>query len=218
MANDSLTDHDYDGIREFDNPTPGWWHLIFWLTIAFSFSYFVYYHLGPSGRTLDAGYQAAVAENLRLRFSEIGELMPDEATLLQYMGQPEWLAVGQSTYVANCKSCHAEDGSGQVGPNLTDDHYKNVKNLTDLVAVILNGAAGQNMPAWRSRLHPNEIVLVSAYVANFRGKNLPGPRGQEGQIIPAWPAAAARSSDGADKKDAGGSGAAPAPAEKGAAS
>ena len=218
MANDNLTDHEYDGIREFDNPTPGWWHLIFWLTIAFSFSYFVYYQLGPSGRTLDASYQAAVAENLRLRFSEIGELMPDESTLLQYMGKPEWLAVGQSTYVANCKSCHAEDGSGQVGPNLTDDHYKNVKSLTDLVAVILNGAAGQNMPAWRSRLHPNEIVLVSAYVANFRGKNLPGPRGQEGQIIPAWPTAAAGSSDGADKKDAGGSGTAPAPAEKGAAS
>ena len=47
------------------------------------------------------------------------------------------------------------------------------------------------MPAWRNRLHPNEIVLVSAYVANMRGKNLPGPRGAEGEVIPPWPDAPA---------------------------
>lgn len=199
MPNDSLTDHEYDGIREFDNPTPGWWHLIFWATIAFSVSYFAYYHLGPSGRTLDARYQAAVAGNLRLRFAEIGELLPDETTLLEYMDKPEWLAVGQATYVANCKSCHAEDGSGLVGPNLTDDHYKSVKSLNDLVAVILNGAAGGNMPAWRNRLHPNELVLVAAYVANMRGKDLPSPRGQEGQMIPPWPAMPAAAGDNASR-------------------
>jgi cytochrome c oxidase cbb3-type subunit 3 len=43
------------------------------------------------------------------------------------------------------------------------------------------------MPAWKTRLHPNEIVLVAAYVASLRGKNLPGPRGPEGEKIPPWP-------------------------------
>ena len=29
-------DHCYDGIQEYDNPTPGWWWMLFWVTILFS--------------------------------------------------------------------------------------------------------------------------------------------------------------------------------------
>ena len=36
MAHDQLLDHEYDGIQEYDNPCPGWWHAIFWLTVLFS--------------------------------------------------------------------------------------------------------------------------------------------------------------------------------------
>jgi len=50
-------------------------------------------------------------------------------------------------YKTHCKSCHAADGSGLVGPNLTDDHYKNVKQLIDVARVIENGAANGSMPA-----------------------------------------------------------------------
>ncbi|MFN7337509.1 MAG: cbb3-type cytochrome c oxidase N-terminal domain-containing protein, partial [bacterium] len=28
-----ILDHEYDGIREFDNPTPGWWHAIFFASV-----------------------------------------------------------------------------------------------------------------------------------------------------------------------------------------
>ena len=77
-----------------------------------------------------------------------------------------------------------------MGPNLTDDHYKNVKKIEDIAKVIQNGAANGAMPAWRNRLsHINKIVLVAAYVAKMRGKNLSGPRPDpEGELIPPWPA------------------------------
>jgi cytochrome c oxidase cbb3-type subunit 3 len=107
------------------------------------------------------------------------------------MDQPDWLAVGETVFAAQCKSCHGADGSGLVGPNLTDDSYKNVETLVDVARVVEQGAANGSMPSWRNRLHPNEVVLVSAYVANMRGKNLPGPRGAEGKVIPPWPEAAA---------------------------
>src|SRR5690554_8074002 len=36
--------HDYDGIQEYDNPMPGWWLAIFYITIAWS----VFYVIGIS--------------------------------------------------------------------------------------------------------------------------------------------------------------------------
>ena len=75
-----------------------------------------------------------------------------------------------SVFLTNCQSCHGPDGSGVVGPNLTDDYYKNVKKITDIAEVIKNGAAGGSMPAWKTRLHPNEVILMAAYVAGLRGR------------------------------------------------
>ena len=59
-----------------------------------------------------------------------------------------------------------------VGPNLTDDYYRNVKKITDIPDVIRDGGANGSMPAWRTRLHPNEIVLMAAYVAGLREKTI----------------------------------------------
>jgi cytochrome c oxidase cbb3-type subunit III len=197
-----LLDHEYDGIREYDNPCPGWWRWLFFLTFVFSAVYFFYFHIGHVGITVEKSHQNAQNEELRQRFAAIGELKPDEATLLAYMRQPEWLQVGAATYGQFCKSCHGEEGRGLVGPNMTDDYYKNIKQLSDLPKVVADGAANGSMPAWKARLHPNEIVLVSAYLATLRGKNLTGPRGQEGNAIPPWPSSAAAGATAAAGGDA----------------
>ncbi len=188
-AQDVLREHAYDGIQEFDNPTPGWWTYIFIGTIFFSVVYYAYFHSGVAGRSVADRYQTAVAENLRLQFAEIGELKPDTATLLKFMKDPKWLTVGEIVFKGNCINCHGANASGSVGPNLTDDHWKNVKKLDDIPDVIRNGAANGAMPSWKNRLHPNEVVLAACYVASLRGQNLPGPRGAEGELIPPWPVA-----------------------------
>ena len=200
---DALLDHEYDGIREYDNPTPAWWHAIFLGTIAFSVLYFVFFHIGPSagtnGWTPEEALEEATADNLKLQFKDLGDLQVDEPTVLKYMNEPDWLAIGAAVFKTNCKSCHGADGSGLVGPNLTDEYYKNVKQLIDVAHVIENGAANGSMPAWKNRLHPNETVMVSAYVAKLRGQNLTGPRGTEGSAIPPWPAVPATAAP-AEKK------------------
>lgn len=184
---DVVRDHEYDGIQEYDNPTPGWWNFIFFATFVFSIWYFLYYHASTISTSVAQGFENDVTEDLKKRFSTIGDLKPDEPTLLKYMANAEWKSVGASVFKTNCVSCHGPDAAGQIGPNLTDDYWKNVRQLADIPKVIASGAAAGAMPAWKTRLHPNEIVLVAAYVASLRGKNLPGPRGPEGAIIPPWP-------------------------------
>jgi len=41
---DVVRDHEYDGIKEFDNPTPGWCNFIIFATFVFSIWYFPYHH------------------------------------------------------------------------------------------------------------------------------------------------------------------------------
>jgi cytochrome c oxidase cbb3-type subunit 3 len=188
LPNDELTGHSYDGIQEFDNPLPGWWKWLFVASIVMSPPYWAYYHFGTEGRAVTDQYEMALADNARLQFAEVGELNGDAATLVKYMNEKSWLSFGKSVYQTNCISCHKADGSGLVGPNLTDDHYKNVKQIEDIVNVIINGAGGAAMPAWKNRLSQNEIVLVSAYVASLRGQPTgSSARPAEGNVIPPWP-------------------------------
>ncbi len=187
-----FTDHVYDGIQEYDNPLPGWWSALFAGSFVFAFFYFVYYYMGE-GPSREEEYDGQAAEVMNLRFAEIGELTPDRATILEYMNKPEWLAAGRATFNANCVSCHGKNAEGNVGPNLTDDSWKNVTNVEDIARVIANGAANGSMPAWRNRLsHVNQIVLTAAYVASLRGSKPAGGKAPEGAVVAPWGAAPAQ--------------------------
>jgi len=183
---DILREHEYDGIQEYDNPTPGWWNLILIGTFVFSIVYFLYFHMSTISKSVAAVFVEDVAADVKLRFAEIGELKPDAATIVAYTTKAEWVSYGGSVFKAQCVSCHGTEGAGVVGPNLTDNVYKNVKKVEDLARVVSDGAGNGAMPAWKTKLHPNDIVLVSAYVATLRGKNIAG-RAAEGDAIPPWP-------------------------------
>lgn len=198
-SNEPKAIHSYDGIQEFDNPTPGWWDLIFVATLVFGPLYAIWFHAPRENRNLAAQYEANLAANMRLQFGEIGELVADEPTILKYMQEDEWLKVGASTFATNCVSCHGREGEGISGPNLTDDEYIHVKQVADIASVVANGAKNGAMPAWANRLHPNEVVLVSSYVASLRGKNLDSKYGGEkGKAIAPWPAPPAAADSSAE--------------------
>ena len=180
--------HSYDGIQEYDNPLPGWWKSLFWITIAFCPLYLMYFHSGAAGRSVDDMYQASATENSRIQYGRIGELAGDQATMIKYLMEPEWVGVGRSIFKANCVSCHGADGGGNVGPNLCDENFKHVKVMPDIVKVINDGVAGGAMPAWGSRFsHKNDAILVSVYVASLRGSKPATAKAPDGSPIPAWP-------------------------------
>lgn len=183
-----LMAHEYDGIREYDNPTPGWWHAIFLGSILFSMFYVTYWHFSPLASTIHQDWDREQLADFKRIFGKVGELQSDQATILKMMGDQQMLNVAQSLFVGNCAVCHGKDGGGINGVNLTDDSYKNVKNIEDIFTTISKGANLGAMPAWEQKLSKNERVILSSYVATLRGKNVPG-RAPEGDKIPAWPTA-----------------------------
>lgn len=189
-----VMDHEYDGIQEFDNPTPSWWHGIFFATVLFSLFYYAYYEGNPDAGTVQSNWKAAQVADFKRTFGTLGELKPDEATLLKMMSDSKMMEVAKGIYLGNCAACHGRDASGLGGsvcPNLTDNAWKNVKTLPDVYTVITKGANNGAMPAWENRLSVNERVILAAYIATLRAHPLPG-RAPEGVEIPPWPAAAAK--------------------------
>ena len=179
-----ILDHDYDGIQEYDNPLPGWWKALFWVSILICVPYALYYH-GAEGRSIEDDYEAEVAAFAAQLIATYGELAPDAETMLRFVDDEVAMAGMASQFRAKCAQCHRADGSGNVGPNLTDDRYVHVKKVEDLFTIISNGVVIKGMPAWRDQLSDTQRVLMAAYVASMRGQNLPG-KAAEGEAIPEW--------------------------------
>jgi len=187
---DNLTGHEYDGIQEYDNPTPGWWIWLFVASVIFAAFYFVYYHSQQPNRSIYDSYADDTAANLKKKLDALGFKDPTitQDHMLEWMANKDYVDYGRSVFKQNCTSCHGENGEGKVGPNLTDEYFKNIKTLTDVPRVISNGAANGKMPAWQS-LGPVDVALVGSYVATMRGKNLPSaitPAAYGDKIDP-WP-------------------------------
>ena len=71
---DRELDHDYDGIKEYDNPLPNWWLVTFLGTVIFAFIYWVHYEIG-GGPTLQQELDAAMKNGDRHKLREITHRM-----------------------------------------------------------------------------------------------------------------------------------------------
>ena len=189
-ATENLTGHNYDGIQELDNPTPGWWTWIFVLTFVWGVIYIIVAFAGGDELSPEAFYKHDLIEALKAQYGQLGDVKSDTPTLVRLMNDEKWNRVGASIFQSNCISCHGVDASGVAGPNLTDNVYIHVKQISDIPDVVTNGRKNGAMPAWKDRLLPVERVLVSAYVASLRGQNKPsiGNRPPEGTTPDPWPA------------------------------
>ena len=182
-----LTGHNYDGIQEYDNPTPAWWIWVFIASVFFAVCYMFLTLVAAGGLSPEAEYERAAVANLKKQFGEIGTLEPDAVTIVKYINDPKWIQVGATVFKANCVTCHGLNAEGNSGPNLTDDSFIHIKSIEDIATIIKDGAKAGAMPAWGTRLHPNEVVLVSSYVASLRGTNATSGKAAEGEVPAPWP-------------------------------
>ena len=186
---EELLSHNYDGIQEYDNPVPGWWHMIFLGSIVFAVLYVVVVHMTGMVPPREVRLANKIAAAEEAQFGKLREMPMDETKLLTIQGNEAWLATGESIFNGTCTVCHGKQAQGiaGLGLNLTDDKYVYIKKMTDIVDLVTNGTPNKKMPA-QDKLNPNEVAMVAAYVATLRGKNIPGPEGtDQGEVIPPFP-------------------------------
>lgn len=177
---DELTDHEYDGIKEFDNDLPPWWVYLFYLTIVFGIIYLLNYHVFKTAPLQTEEYQREMARAERQKAAY--EASTAGSIEVAFMTASSDLEAGKGIYNANCLACHGANGEGGVGPNLTDDYYIHGNKIEDYVRVITYGVAEKGMIPWEKSLSKKQIIQVSSYIQSMYGTNPANAKEPQGDL------------------------------------
>lgn len=191
MANerDELLDHDYDGIREYNNPLPGWWLWLFYGSILFAVIYFPYFAAG-FGLSSSQEYQEelAMAPKPPAAAAAPAGGAPGAAAApamgKSLQGDAAAVAAGKDIFLANCLPCHGAQAQGGIGPNLTDAYWLHGNTYAEIVHTITEGVPAKGMISWKAILNPEKILQVAAFVDSLRGSNPPNPKPPQGEKYP----------------------------------
>jgi len=199
------TGHEWDGIRELDNPLPNWWRWIFYASIVWAFGYWIAYPawplinshtkglLGYSSR-IDVDQEMAQAKDRqKVHLAKLAQ-----ASLEDIRTDPELLefalAGGRSAFNVNCSQCHGSGAQGFMGyPNLNDDEWLWGGTIKDIHFTISHGirntadddARTSTMPAFLKdeTLDKRQISDVAEYVLSLSGSPHDAAAAQRGKPL-----------------------------------
>lgn len=185
---DKVLDHDYDGIQEYDNPLPRWWLMLFYGCIVFAVVYVPYYHFGP-GPLMKEEYAAEMAaanaqKEAHAKAEAKAEAKAPKVDWAKFEGDQARVSAGKAVFATRCAACHLADGGGSVGPNLTDNHWKNGRgDMPSIVKIIKKGVPGTAMVAWESQLSKDEVINSAVFIRSLKGTKPAVAKAPEGKLI-----------------------------------
>ncbi len=185
----ATTGHEWDGIKELDNPMPRWWLWTFYATIVFAIGYTIAFPAWPliSGPTSGllgwssrddfwAESQQIASERqgiiAQINEKDVHAILADE-NLRQFA-----VAGGAAAFRVNCVQCHGAGAQGAPGyPNLNDDDWLWGGSVDDILTTIRHGVRSTNdaetrvseMPAFADVLEPQQVREVAAFVVSLSG-------------------------------------------------
>lgn len=180
---DVQLDHEYDGIGELNNALPPWWLYGFYITIAFAAIYMYRYHIGKTAPLQVEELRIAEAE-AKLQAEAYAKTQADKVdeNTIEYKADPALIASGKAIFEANCVACHAKDGGGNNGPNLTDDYWKHGGSIKDIFKTIKMGVPQMGMIAWGQTKTPKEIAALATFVKSLKGSKPADPKPPYGTL------------------------------------
>ena len=219
----ATTGHEWDGIRELDNPMPRWWLWTFYATIIWAIGYVIAYPAIPliNGATPGLLGYSSRAEVV----AELAEAQIAQGTLLEKVAatpldeiasDPELLqfaiAGGSSAFKVNCAQCHGSGAAGSAGyPNLNDDDWLWGGTIDEIYLTIAHGIRYEGdddtryseMPAFGDMLETTQINEVAAYVVSLSDTPRDPAMVEPGKVIYAENCAACHGDDGEGITDFG---------------
>ncbi len=180
---DIMMDHDYDGIRELDNSLPPWWKYGFYVTIVFAIIYLYRFHVSGTGPSSHDEFVAEMqkAEEEKAAYLAKSANNVDENTV-KLLTDASDLAAGQQIFQTVCFACHAKDGGGGVGPNLTDDYWLHGGSIKDVFKSIKYGWQDKGMKSWKDDYSPKQIAQLASYVKSLHGTKPAAPKDKQGEL------------------------------------
>lgn len=180
-AEPALLDHEYDGIKEYDNPMPAWWVRIFWASFFFAIAYAFHYHVSPNGVSVADAYEADMAQARAIEAKRsLGEAVT-EAGLQKLALDPALMKDARAIFTQRCTPCHGEHGQGVIGPNLTDAYWLHGSAPLDIYKTVSEGVPAKGMPAWKMQLTPIQTRELAAFVSTLSQNPVPG-KAPEGEL------------------------------------
>ena len=177
-----IMEHEFDGIYELDNPTPSWFMVLFYSTIAFAVCYLLIYHVFGFGQLQYAEYQTemATANKEKSIFLAKSANNIDESSV-KLNTDAETISGGKAIFIANCSPCHGAAGQGVVGPNLTDEYWLHGGSIGNVFKTIKYGVTDKGMPNWDKQLSPKQLSDVANYVKSIHDTHPPGAKAPQGE-------------------------------------
>jgi cytochrome c oxidase cbb3-type subunit 3 len=178
--------HELDGIKEYDNPMPGWLMAIWWGSLLFAAGYLMFYALSFGEGTMEAEYRAQTQDALlasQAYFDAHPLVPPSPAQLLAGARDKAVLDVAAARFARSCASCHGDRAQGLIGPNLTDDRWIHGGNVEQIFQTVAKGWPSKGMPPWGRTLKPEELAALVSYVRSLQGSAPPNPRPAEGDPV-----------------------------------
>lgn len=177
-------DHDYDNIRELDNKLPPWWIYGFYITIIFAGIYLWRYHVSHTAPLSHEELQIELAraeEEKAIRLQKSGGGI-DENTVKLLTAAAD-IEAGKKIFTATCAPCHAADGGGIVGPNLTDEYWLHGGSVKDVFKTIKYGVPDKGMQPWKGQFSAAQLAQLTSYIKSIKGSKVANPKEPQGELF-----------------------------------
>jgi len=166
MTGVETTGHEWDGLKELNNPLPRWWLWILIVTIIWSIGYWIVYPAWPTIEGHTKGvlgwtqHNKLAAEQEEIMVRKFDNLESLKGKNLEEIHKDKVLYEfamkgGASAFKDNCATCHGTGAQGAlIYPNLNDDDWLWGGSLDEIYTTIQHGVRSKQDDATHDSVMP----------------------------------------------------------------